>query len=162
MRLESRSASVRNADRHRSEYAVRKGRRLHSVESLKRMSGEEFEVWVAEQLRSRGFKAKVTPKTGDHGGDVVTEIGGARVCIQAKRWKGTVGKDAIYQVNTARVMYDAAFAWVVTNSIFTKQAKEVAAQVDVTLVDRAVLMQFDQFLQDWAKDHAGSGPQASD
>jgi len=140
--------------RFRKFVEVRRGRGLHRVESLKKMSGDEFEVWVIEQLRSHGYKANATPVTGDHGGDVVADIGETRVCIQAKRWKGTVGKDAVYQVNTARVMYDATFAWVVTNSTFTKQAKEVAAQVDVTLVDRAVLMQFDQFLQDWARVHA--------
>ncbi|WP_176521379.1 restriction endonuclease, partial [Priestia megaterium] len=64
--------------------------------------------------------------------------------IQAKRYgsKNRVSISAVQEVYGAKAYYKANQAWVVTNSYFTKQAKELAAACDVTLVDRADLQKF--------------------
>jgi len=70
--------------------------------------------------------------------------GKEKIVIQAKRYgvKIWVSLSAVQEVYGAKAYYKANQAWVVTNSYFTKQAKELAAACDVTLVDRADLQKF--------------------
>ncbi len=70
--------------------------------------------------------------------------GKEKIVIQAKRYsaKNRVSLSAVQEVYAAKAYYKANQAWVVTNSYFTKQAKELAAACDVTLVDRADLQKF--------------------
>jgi restriction system protein len=61
--------------------------------------------------------------------------------VQAKRYgyKNCVSLSAVQEVYGAKAYYRANQAWVVTNSYFTKQAKELAAACDVKLIDREEL-----------------------
>lgn len=90
-----------------------------------------------------GYKIQVTPSSGDFGADLVMK-GKEKIVIQAKRYsaKNRVSLSAVQEVYAAKAYYKANQAWVVTNSYFTKQAKELAAACDVTLVDRADLQKF--------------------
>jgi hypothetical protein len=63
----------------------------------------------------------------DQGGDILgVSPGGARVVIQAKRWRGSVGNDAVQELLGAMLYYDRSEGMVVTNSTFTDAARELA------------------------------------
>lgn len=99
---------------------------ISSVEQVDSMNGHEFEFFVGELYRALGYKAMVTKGSGDDGGDVIITKNHISTCLQAKRYKGTVGKKAIQEVYAAKEIYHTTKAAVITNSYFTKPAAEFA------------------------------------
>ncbi|MGE7718236.1 restriction endonuclease [Priestia megaterium] len=110
---------------------------------IDKMDGYQFEIYLKALFQQLGYKPQVTQKSGDFGADLVMK-GKDKIVIQAKRYgvKNRVSLSAVQEVYGAKAYYKANQAWVVTNSYFTKQAKELAAACDVTLVDRADLQKF--------------------
>lgn len=66
--------------------------------------------------------------------------------VQAKRYSGSVGNAAVQQIVAAMRMHSSSGAIVVTNSFFTRSAKELAQANSVDLVDRRELI-------DWLDEH---------
>lgn len=99
------------------------------------MSGIEYEKYVASRLLRRGFKkAEVTPGSGDFGADIVgKDKHGKKVCIQCKKYQGSVGVSAVQEVIAATRYYKCEYGMVVTTSTFTPAAKKMAAQTGVIL-----------------------------
>ena len=62
--------------------------------------------------------------------------------IQAKNYSGVVGNSAVQQAISAKTFYGCDEAMVVTNSYFSKSAKELALSAGVRLVDRAELQSY--------------------
>jgi len=56
--------------------------------------------------------------------------------VQAKRYQGTLGLDAVQEASAARLFYGAVRAIVVTTSTFTAPAKTLAQTTGVELWDR--------------------------
>ena len=104
------------------------------------MTGEEFEQFLGELFKKRGFKITYTSISGDYGADLILRDGDEKIAVQAKRYSGNVGVKAVQEVIGAVKMYDADEAWVVTNSYFTKQAIKLAEINDVYLIDRDELI----------------------
>lgn len=105
-----------------------------SFRSKESMSGGDFEKHCADVLERNGFtNVRVTPKTGDHGADILAYKSGELYVVQCKRYSGNVGFDAIKEAFTARELYHATHAVVMTNSHFTKQAIEDARKLGVKL-----------------------------
>ncbi len=102
-----------------------------------KMSGNEFEQWLLASIRQAGIvDAKPTKRTGDQGADIIVRQG-RTIVIQAKCYQQSVGNAAVQEVHTARAHYAADEAWVVTNSTFTRSARELAKSTGVRLVDRS-------------------------
>lgn len=99
------------------------------------MSGIEYEKYVASRLLRRGFKkAEVTPGSGDFGADIVgKDKHGRKVCVQCKKYQGSVGVSAVQEVIAATRYYKCEYGMVVTTSTFTPAAKKMAAQTGVIL-----------------------------
>lgn len=114
--------------------------RKADIADVDRMSGEEFERFLGELFKGRGFKVSYTAKSGDYGADLILKDGQDVIAVQAKRYSGSVGVKAVQEIIGAVKMYDATEAWVVTNSYFTKQAIKLADINDVYLVDRKELI----------------------
>ena len=56
----------------------------------------EFEAWVQQLFRSRGYFANDTPNSGDHGVDLwVVSPQGERAVVQCKRYRGVVGEAVV-------------------------------------------------------------------
>lgn len=85
---------------------------------------------------------EVTSASGDYGADLVLKKDGKKVVAQAKRYSKDVGIMAVQEVIGAKSYYSANEAWVVTNSYFTKAARELAQTGSVRLVDRDELIDF--------------------
>ena len=114
--------------------------RKAGIKEIDVMSGEEFERFLGELFKRRGFKVSYTATSGDYGADLILKDGKDIIAVQAKRYSSSVGVKAVQEIIGAVKMYDANEAWVVTNSNFTKQAIKLANINDVYLIDRQELI----------------------
>lgn len=120
--------------------AVRRGQHHRTgMADVDVMSGEEFEQRLAALFEALGEVVHHTGRRGDFGADLVTERAGVRTVVQAKRYEGAVGIEAVQQVVGARRYYEAERARVVTNSVLTPAALALATVADVEVVERGDL-----------------------
>ncbi|MFP7298935.1 restriction endonuclease [Neobacillus niacini] len=112
------------------------------IEEIDSMDGIQFEYYLKELYLSRGYGVEVTNASGDYGADLVLKKEGRKIVAQAKRYSKDVGIKAVQEVIGAKSYYKADEAWVVTNSYFTKAARELAQTGNVRLVDRDELIDF--------------------
>jgi len=108
---------------------------------IDRMSGSEFEEYLAYLFRKKGYSVKHTPASGDYGADLILENKTdkgikERTVVQAKRYRGNVGVAAVQEVIGAMHYYEADKAMVITNSLFTPNAQKLAKKSNVVLWDR--------------------------
>lgn len=106
------------------------------------MDGLQFEAFLVEIFQTIGYDVKGTQKTADQGADLFVSRFGKTMVIQAKNYTSSVGNSAVQQAISAKAFYDCDDAMVVTNSWFTKSAKELATTVNVRLVDREGLQTY--------------------
>lgn len=111
------------------------------IHEIDQMSGEEFERFLGNFFKKRGYKVRYTAQSGDYGADLILIDGKNIIAVQVKRYSSTVGVKAIQEIIGALRMYEATEAWVVTNNYFTKQAITLADTNDVYLIDRDQLLE---------------------
>ena len=100
------------------------------------MDGFQFEYRCAELLRNRGFhKVSVTKSVGDQGIDVIAYKNGEKYGIQCKYYTHTVGNKAVQEAYSGAGFYDCDHAVVMTNSTFSRAARELAEKLDVELME---------------------------
>ena len=107
-----------------------------SPDGLDKLSGIEFEEWLAGMFRLQGYETEMTPTSGDFGVDLILKRPGKSIAVQAKRYAGSVGVAAIQEVSSGRSFYQCDEAWVVTTGIFTAKALTFASRIGVHLKDR--------------------------
>jgi len=108
-----------------------------------RMTGSDFEIFLANILKQNGFlEVRGTPTTGDQGADLIAKKNGRTIVIQAKRYDSPVGNKAVQEVASAVSFYGVDEGWVVTNSTFTKSARELAQRTGIRLIDGRDLTRF--------------------
>jgi ssDNA-binding Zn-finger/Zn-ribbon topoisomerase 1 len=108
-----------------------------SMADLAKMTGLQFEQFLERLFYRMGYTdIKLTPTTNDQGGDLVCRSpSGAWVAVQAKRWKSSVGIEAVQQIYAALRIYNCTQGMVVTNSTFTPAAYKLAKANHITLRD---------------------------
>ncbi|QKZ04851.1 restriction endonuclease [Pseudomonas eucalypticola] len=106
------------------------------------MDGFQFEAFLVEIFQTIGFDVKETKKTADQGADLFVSRFGKNMVIQAKNYTGAVGNAAVQQAISAKAFYGCDEAMVVTNSYYTKSAKELATTAGVRLIDREGLQSY--------------------
>ena len=109
-------------------------------------TGEEYEVFCEKELEANGWKVTRTPKTGDHGVDLVAEKDFYRLCLQCKKYSKAVGNAAVQEVTAGKSHYQGTHAAVVTNNSFTKKAIELAESNDVMLLHHEELERLEEIL----------------
>jgi len=125
----------------------------YSLQDLDQLSGAEFENWVTEVLNAASIPAENIRDTGDFGVDVVANVDGTRVGIQVKRYASSIGNRAVQEALAGSGYHDCALAAVVTQSTYTRAAREQAsrARVPVLLVDRENIHDLAGLLRRFAK-----------
>lgn len=99
-------------------------------------SGEDYEKYVASRLSASGFRnVRLTQKSSDYGADVICEKQGVKYCVQCKFYSNPVGVSAVQEIFAAKAHYNSDRAMVITNNTFTSQAKKLAGDNGVILVD---------------------------
>ncbi len=104
---------------------------------LDQLGGEEFEDFLAGLYRAQGYAVELTAVTGDYGADLILSKGVQRICIQAKRYAGSVGVAAVQEALSGKAYYKCSDAWVVTTGTFTPNALELAAKSGVRMIGRS-------------------------
>ena len=119
-----------------------------ALTELDAMDGAEFERWITRRLVAAGHFARDLRQSGDFGVDVLTEMAGLRLGIQAKRFAGGVGNAAVQEVLAGCDYHRCAVAAVVTQSRFTPAAREQAdrAHLPVLLIERDRVLDFETVL----------------
>lgn len=113
----------------------------YSIEDVDFMSGVEFENFVVYLFTQLGYKTSHTKLSGDQGIDVIAKKRKTTTAIQCKCFHGSVGNHAIMEAYAGAKYYNADKCMVVTNSVFTKSAKELANKNGVILWDRKILIE---------------------
>ncbi len=100
------------------------------------MDGHDYEYVVARYLKGHGYTgAKVTKVSGDYGVDVTAHKGGHTYAVQCKYYSNPVGVSAVQEVVAGKAFYGCDVAMVVTNSTFTKAARDLAKANGVILLE---------------------------
>lgn len=111
------------------------------IKDVDNMDGFEFEEFCCELLRHNGYKnVRRTQASGDYGLDVIATKEGIVYGLQCKNYQGTVGIKAVQEAMSGSQFYSCHVPVVLTNSTFTKQAKEMANKTNVKLWDRNKLI----------------------
>jgi hypothetical protein len=139
--INKRLAEEDHQRKEEQELAARRKWNLYyeskSLGDVASMNGTEFEQFLARLFSRMGYQQISATPTNDQGGDLTcVSPAGVRVVVQAKRYKGTVGNDAVQQVHAAIGWYKCTQGMVVTNSTFTPAARELARVLNVALCDR--------------------------
>lgn len=120
------------------KYTVKKIAK-YNMNNIDKLSGEDFEEFLALKFKKLGYKVKMTPTTADYGADLVIKKDKSKIVVQAKRWNSKVGVEAVQQVVASMKYYNADRSMVITNNYFTENAKILAKCNEVELYDRRKL-----------------------
>lgn len=107
------------------------------VAELDHLSGVEFEEFLAGLFREIGYDAQLTSVTGDYGADMILSKDGQRIAVQAKRYSGSVGVQAVQEALSGQAYYKCNTAWVVTTGTYTSNAIELAKKSGVRMIGRS-------------------------
>lgn len=100
------------------------------------MDGHDYEYLIARYLKSHGYTGtKVTKGSGDFGVDVIAHKGSHKYAVQCKYYSSPVGVSAVQEAVAGKAYYGCDSAMVVTNSTFTKAARELARVNKVVLLE---------------------------
>lgn len=116
-----------------------------SIFDADRLDGNAFQDFVAEILRLNGYSdVSVTGRSGDQGGDILAKLGETNLVIQTKRYSidRKVTNGAVQEVLGAVGYYGCERGLVITNSFFTRSAKDLAQVNNITLFDRKTLSEY--------------------
>lgn len=105
---------------------------------LQRMDPYAFERFVADVWEHLGWNTRVVGEPGDRGIDVIATDGDAKQLIQAKRYgpNTTVGSPEVQQYASLRIQEDGVdTVTIVTTGSFSRQAEDLAPDLDVVLID---------------------------
>lgn len=102
--------------------------------SRKQMTGRQFEEYCADFLRKRGFRhIELTRATGDQGVDILAKHRGKTYAIQCKLYQKPVGNAAVQEAYAGKQYYTCDRGMVMTNSTFTRGARELAERTEIEL-----------------------------
>jgi len=137
--LDIESAKM-NLELDRFQKVLDSGDSAVTLENINEMSGSEFEDFLGRLFKAMGYEATVTKRSGDQGGDIIIQKFGEKTIVQAKRYSGHVGNEAVQEAVASIKFYGADKGMVVTNSKFTESAQELARANRIELVDGKKLM----------------------
>lgn len=113
-----------------------------STVKLDEMTGEDFELICAYLLENNGYEnINLTRTTGDYGIDILADKEGIRYAIQCKYYSQPVGNKAVQEAYSGKTYYNCHVAVVLTNNVFTENAKVLAQNNGVLLWDRNKLLE---------------------
>jgi len=100
-------------------------------------NGLEYEYYCANYLRQHGFfNVQVTPASGDFGADIVAyDMHGDKWVFQCKRFSKPVDNTAVQEVIGSKRHYGAKKGGVMTNTVLTEKARQLAWENDIELFE---------------------------
>ena len=111
------------------------------IQDVDRMSEIEFETFVKMLFSEVGFSSKgMEQSESGFGADFLLD-GPTKAVLKLMRSgpNTRIGLKAVQEIHTARTYFDAREAWLITNTVFTDNAKKMAEKCNVKLIDRFLL-----------------------
>ncbi len=118
---------------------------LEILDNVKKSSWQFFEVLVVDLLVAMGYgdpydEGRITRGNSDGGIDGIIKadvLGLDTICIQAKKWEGTVGRPEIQKFTGSLESLKAKKGVFITTSSFSNEAKEYVNSIEkkVILID---------------------------
>lgn len=119
---------------------------LEIIEQAKRCTPQFFERLVVKLLVAMGYggsledAAQVLGRSGDGGIDGTIKedkLGLDVICVQAKRWEGTVGRPVVAEFAGSMAGFRARKGVLITTSSFSKEAEDYITRIEskIVLVD---------------------------
>ena len=117
-----------------------------SLEQVGQLTPSQFEAYVAYRLFARrGYSVNNVRDVKDGGVDIVVmDKQGQQAIVQCKRYRGTVGAPIVRDLYGTMIHSGAAYAYLVTNSTFSEEAREWAAGKPIELIDGRRLLELSQ------------------
>lgn len=148
--VEQAAATSEQVEESTEDFVIR---RLKSA-----MSAERFEHFVAHLLRCMGYQARVTPKTGDGGIDIIAhrdELGFEPpiIKVQCKQIVSSIGRPDVQRLIGA--VEHGQFALFVTLGSYTREASDLErTKANLRLLDGSALVElifahYDSFEPQW-------------
>jgi restriction system protein len=116
--------------------------RQSSMDSIRSLSWQQFEILVAEAFRRRGYSILENGGGGPDGGvDVVLHKRGQEFLVQCKQWKARqIGVTTVRELKGVMATSGAAGGFVVCSGSFTNDARTFAAGAGIELIDGPALL----------------------
>jgi len=127
--------------RKKREALVRDAAEGNSAEVVRKMSWQDFELFVGEIFRMRGFSVAESGGGGADGGiDLTLRKGKEVFLVQCKRWREfKVPVNVIRELYGVMAAQGAAGGFVITSGVFTTDAQSFAKGRNIELVDGEAL-----------------------
>jgi len=107
-----------------------------TLDDLLAFSPSEFEDWVQQLFRSRGYFTQNTPDSGDHGVDLwVVSPQGERAIVQCKRYRGVVGEAVVRDLYGVMQHEKAPRGFLITTGSISAAAGRWAHGKPIELID---------------------------
>lgn len=153
----STKKNTTNKQKSKNENTISQNKKLNDKDLLKTdidsLSGENFERLVYLYFKDKGFKPELTPKSGDHGVDlVITDPkDGFKIAVQCKRYNktSTIGNGDLIKLEGGKKYYRCYGTLFITTSSYTPKAKEFAESTKMEIWNR--LHVFDK-IDKWRKE----------
>lgn len=111
-------------------------------------TGTDYERFVMFCVNAAGYTCRHLGGSGDLGADLIIDLPphpsssiphpfSPAIVVQCKFYSQPVGYDAVKEAYTAKALYKAERAWVVTNSTYTDQARTTARTLGIDLLHHA-------------------------
>jgi restriction system protein len=117
-----------------------------SLEQVRELTPSQFEAYVAYRLFARkGYRVDNIRDVKDGGVDiVVVDHLGQQAIVQCKRYRGTVGAPIVRDLYGTMIHSGVGYAFLVTNSTFSEDARQWAAGKPIELIDGRRLVELSQ------------------
>ena len=101
------------------------------------MTPRQFEELVCEHYRKQGYKAEITPLSGDYGIDVFATKGKEKLAIQAKMYGSStrrINRQCVMELHGAKDYFDCTKAIIATDGTFLPDAIQVAEKLKIDII----------------------------
>ncbi|RBQ31447.1 hypothetical protein CRU92_06655 [Arcobacter sp. FW59] len=116
-----------------------------SMDNIDAMNHYEFENYIKEVFKSKGYSSTLTDKVpSEYGADVIAIKDIEVIAIQCKHSsnQNSFGREAMYQLHSeAKTFYKATRLIAITNSIFNSNAMNLAKVHGIEVIDRKNLLE---------------------
>lgn len=99
------------------------------------LRGIDFERFLERAFLALGYDTQLQGRAGDQGVDLVIRAASQTWAVQAKGYEGAVSNGAIQEVVAGMYHYRCTRCAVVTNSVFTRSARELAESNNCLLIE---------------------------
>ncbi len=113
-----------------------------TLDQLYDLSPKEFEQYVAQLFRQKGYRVTLRGQKGDLGVDLeLVKPGGKRAIVQCKRYQNRIEPKIVRELYGTLVHERAAHAFLATTAAISNAAREWAQHKPMTLIDGETLVQ---------------------